>query len=80
MEQSNIAYHSDSDKINGSRTWSTMAGVARPLCVVFLRGDESEVESNDGYGEATACCVIAVATASSLQEVRIRWYHSVRWS
>jgi len=37
--------------------------VARPPRVVFLRGDESVVESNGGCGEAPVRCVIVVATA-----------------
>nr|TKW32756.1 hypothetical protein SEVIR_2G188900v2 [Setaria viridis] len=34
-KRGNIASHTDSDKRNGSVTWSTGAGVARPLHVVF---------------------------------------------
>lgn len=34
--------------------------------MVFLRGDESEVESNGGCGETPARCVIVVATARQL--------------
>nr|TKW36290.1 hypothetical protein SEVIR_2G431100v2 [Setaria viridis] len=63
VERGNIAHHSDSDKRNESVTWSTMASVARSPHVVFLRGDETEVESNGGCGEAPASCLIAVATA-----------------
>nr|TKW19796.1 hypothetical protein SEVIR_4G043004v2 [Setaria viridis] len=59
----NIAHHTDVDKRNGSVTWSTGAGVMRPPRVVFFRGDESEVESNCGCGEAPARCFIMVATA-----------------
>ena len=33
---------------------SVVADVARPPRAVFLRGDESEVESNGRYGEAPA--------------------------
>lgn len=43
-----------------SVTRGTMAGVARPPRMVFLRGDESKVESNDECGEATARFVLVV--------------------
>ena len=39
-----------------------MADVARPLRAVFLRDDESEVESNGGYGETpTRLCLCETA-------------------
>lgn len=36
VERGNIAHHSNNDKRNGYVTWSTMTGVARLPCVVFL--------------------------------------------
>jgi hypothetical protein len=62
-KQGNITHHSDGDFKNGSVIWSSVVGVARPPFAVFLRGDESEVESNGGCGKSPACCVIMVATA-----------------
>jgi hypothetical protein len=38
-----------------------VADVARPPRAVFLRGDEREVESNGGSGEAPRVCAIVVA-------------------
>jgi hypothetical protein len=39
-------------------TWGAEAVVARPPHAVFLRGDKSEVESNDGCGEAPRVVVL----------------------
>nr|TKW00789.1 hypothetical protein SEVIR_8G135225v2 [Setaria viridis] len=71
-KRGNIAYHTDSDKRNGSVTWSSGAGVVGPL-------RESEMESG-GCGEAPAHCVPWWRLRGSLREVRIRSYHSIRWS
>jgi hypothetical protein len=62
-ERGNIAQHSDNDKGNGSVMWSSVAGVARPPCAVYLRGNVREAESNSGCGEAPVRCVV-VATAA----------------
>ena len=42
---------------------SVVADVARPPRAVFLRGDESEVDSNGRCDEAAVCCVVVVLTA-----------------
>ena len=63
LEGGGTAHHSDGNKRNKSVTWSAEADVARPPHAVFLRGDESEVDSNGRCGEAAACCVIVVLTA-----------------
>ena len=47
LKWGSFALHSDGDNRDGSATWSTMVDVARPRCAVFLRADESDVESND---------------------------------
>ena len=40
------------------------------------------MEFNGGHGEARPPCVraIVVVTTSRMREVRIRWFHSIRWS
>ena len=63
LEGGGTAHHSDGNKRNKSVTWSVEADVARPPHAVFLRGDESEVDSNGRCGEAAACCVVVVLTA-----------------
>ena len=40
----NFTHHIDDDKGDGTVAWSIVASVARPPCVVFPRGDESEVQ------------------------------------
>lgn len=79
MERGNIAHHYDNNKRNGSVMWSTMAGVARPPHVVFLRGD---VRWSPTADVARPPCVVLSQwrLRGSLQEIRIRWFHSVRWS
>jgi hypothetical protein len=77
-KQGNITHYSIGDFRNGSMTWSSVAGVARPARAVFLRGDESEVESNGGCGEAVVLSWWRVR--GSLREVRTQWSHSIRWS
>lgn len=49
-----------------------MVGVARPLRVVFLRGDESEEPTVDVARSPRVCEAICV-------RFWIWWYHSVEW-
>jgi hypothetical protein len=58
-KQRNVTHRSDGDFRNGSVTWSSVASVVRLPRMVFLRGDQSEVESNGRCVEAPARCVIA---------------------
>ena len=51
----NIAHHLDGNKENETLAWSTMTGVARPLRVVILRGDESEVQRRKWRGPRVLC-------------------------
>jgi hypothetical protein len=46
----NIAHHFDGNKRN-----RTVAGMARPPCVVILRGDESEVQRRKWRGPRALC-------------------------
>ena len=62
LEGGQLRLYPDGDFCNGSVTWSVVADVARLPRAVFLRDNESEVESSGGCGEAPAHCVIAVAT------------------
>ena len=54
-KRGNIAPRSDGDKRNGSMAWRIVVGLARFVHAVYLRGDESEVESNGECGEGLAC-------------------------
>ena len=62
-ERGIFALHLDGDLRNGSAVWSTVAGVAWLRLQCFPRGDEREVESNGGCGEASARYVVVVPTA-----------------
>ena len=57
------ALHPDGDFLNGSMMWSAVADVVRPPRVVFLQGDESEVESNGESGRPPHVSAFVVATA-----------------
>ena len=56
-----LLFASDGDKRNGTVAWSIVTGVARPPCVVILRGDESEVQWRMRRGPRVLCFVVATA-------------------
>ena len=51
----NFTHRLDSNKGDGTVALSIVAGVARPPRVVFLRGDESEVQRRKWRGPRALC-------------------------
>ena len=71
----NLAHPLDDDKGDGTVEWSTVAGVARPPRVVFLRGDWSEVQRRKWRGPRALCfhggdCVAALRGPVSVVSLR----------
>jgi hypothetical protein len=80
-ERGIFALHLDGDIRNGSRAWSTVAGVARPLCTVFSsrRREKGGVQRRMRRGLRSLCC------RGGDCEAACEWpgsgvFHPVRWS
>ena len=67
----NFTHHLDGDKGDGTVALSIAAGVARPPHVVFLRGDESEVQRRKWRGPRALCFAVATAWQSTRDPVSV---------
>jgi hypothetical protein len=79
-KRGNTVLHPDGDIINGSATQCTMANVARPPRVVFFcEATRARWSPTSDVARPSLVVLSRWQLRVSLREVRIWWFHSVRW-